>query len=158
VQEDQVGAIGIVAVAAANAFNLLIVAVMTARVRHDRWTERASGVADAAILVVLAACAVAAGVSDGPWWAVVLPLPLVAYLVVEILLDQVLHSGFRRTRMLWPYLLLFYAGQSAMIGYAFLVGRLAGFVTLATYFASLGATWWSYRHVGHGPGAEGRTP
>ena len=60
--------------------------------------------------------------------------------------------------MLWPYLLLFYAGQFAMIGYAFLVGRPAGAITLATYFASLGATWWSYRHVGHGPGAEGGTP
>jgi hypothetical protein len=146
-----------VGVVAANAFNVLIVAVMAARVRGDRGLDRAWGVADVAILLVLAGCVVAAGVADGPWWAVVLPLPLAAYLVVEILLDQVLHSDFRRTRLLGPYLLLFYAGQFGMIGYAFLVGTPAGFVTLATYFASLLATWWSYRRVGHGAGPIGGT-
>jgi len=43
----------IVAVAAANAFNLLVVAIMTARVRGDRGLDRAWGVADVAILLVL---------------------------------------------------------------------------------------------------------
>lgn len=154
------GAVAIVAVGAANAFNLLIVAVMSTRMstrlRGDRRLESAWGVADAAILLVLAACVAAAAASGAPWWAVALPLPLAAYLVVEILLDQVLRSDFRRTRLLWPYLLLFYAGQFAMIGYAFLVGRPAGSLTLATYFASLLATWLSYRSVGHGPGPAGR--
>jgi len=145
----------IVAVAAANAFNLLIVAIMTARVRGDRGLDRAWGVADVAILLVLVGCAAVGAMAGAAWWAVVLPLPLVAYLVVEILLDQVLHSDFRRTRLLGPYLLLFYAGQFGMIGYAFLVGRPAGFLTLATYLASLLATWWSYRHVGHGVGPIG---
>jgi hypothetical protein len=150
-QPDQTVA-AIVAVTAANAFNLLVVAIMVARVRHDPRMDRAAGVVDVILLAVLAGCGVAAAMAGAAWWAAVLPLPLVAYLIVEILLDQVLHSDFRRTRLLGPYLLLFYAGQLGMIGYAFLVSRPAGFLTLATYFASLFATWWSYRHVGHGPG------
>ena len=37
-----------------------------------------------------------------------------------------------------------------MIGYSFLAFDRWGFVTLGSYFASLAATWYSYRQVGHG--------
>jgi hypothetical protein len=37
-----------------------------------------------------------------------------------------------------------------MIGYAFIVGKPFGFVTLATYFANLAATFYSFVRVGHG--------
>jgi hypothetical protein len=36
-----------------------------------------------------------------------------------------------------------------MIGYAFLVGRVFGFITLVTYFMQLAATAYSYAKVGY---------
>lgn len=142
-----------VVVVTANAFNLLIVAVMLARVRRLAWVERAAGAVDLVLLVSVVAVVIINLAEGRPWWTVVLPLPLAGYLAVELTLDNVLHSEFRRTRLLGPYLLLFYAGQMAMVGYAFLVGRPQGFATLATYFLSLGATWFSYTRVGHGVGS-----
>jgi hypothetical protein len=44
----------------------------------------------------------------------------------------------------WPYISMYYLGLMAMIGYAFLVGRIWGFVTLATYFVNLWATWYAH--------------
>jgi hypothetical protein len=38
----------------------------------------------------------------------------------------------------------------AMIGYAFLLGRSYGYVTLANYFLHMGATAYSYGRVKHG--------
>ena len=74
--------------------------------------------------------------------------------MVELLLDYVLEIDFRRThtRLLGPYLALFYLGQMGLIGYAFVVQPVYGFVTLATYFLNLLATWYSYSRVGHGRG------
>ncbi len=57
---------------------------------------------------------------------------------------------FRQTSPLGPYLLTFYLGQFALIGYSFLVGKPHGFMTIITYFLCLGATAYSYMRVGHG--------
>jgi len=70
--------------------------------------------------------------------------------VVELLLDYVLKLPFRKTWLLGPYLGIYYLAQFGMIGYAFLVGKAHGFVTLVTYFCSLFATWYSYSRVKHG--------
>jgi hypothetical protein len=51
---------------------------------------------------------------------------------------------------LWPYLILFYAGQWALIGAAFRASTPGGYVVLASYFVCLIATAYSYRQVGHG--------
>ena len=37
-----------------------------------------------------------------------------------------------------------------LIGYAFMVDRVCGFITLITYFLSLGAAGYSFSQVGHG--------
>ena len=78
------------------------------------------------------------------WWFVALPLPLILHCVVELLLDYILKLDFRKTRLLGPYLLLFYLGQMGLIGYAFVVAPACGFVTLATYFLCLGATRYAH--------------
>jgi uncharacterized membrane protein len=62
-----------------------------------------------------------------------------------LLLDYILKLDFRKSRLLGPYLVLFFLGQIGMIGYAFAVGALQGFVTLATYSLCLGAM--RYAHV-----------
>ena len=81
---------------------------------------------------------------------VVLPVLMVAFILLELMLDYILKVNFRQTRMLGPYLLLYYIAQMGLIGYAFLVNKAAGVITLVTYFLSLGATGYSYYRVGHG--------
>jgi hypothetical protein len=75
---------------------------------------------------------------------------MIAFLLLELLLDYVLQIPFRGTRLFWPYLALFYLSAWMMIGYSFLVDGVYGFITLITYFLSLGATAYSYSQVGHG--------
>ena len=65
-------------------------------------------------------------------------------------LDYWLELDFRHSRLLGPYLLLYYAALMGMVGYSFLAGDAFGVVTLITYFVQLGATVYSYRKVGHG--------
>ncbi len=99
--------------------------------------------------------AIAVNISRGrEWWSWVLPGILVAFLLVELALDYVLHVDFLRTALLGPYLALYYLALMGMIGYAFLVGKPYGFVTLATHFLGLFATWFSYGRVGHGQGQK----
>ena len=83
-------------------------------------------------------------------WLVILPIPIVLHCVIELFVDYIWKSDFRQTRWLWPYLILFYIGQWLLVGYAFLVNDLYGFVTLVTYFLCLAATAYSYSKVKHG--------
>jgi hypothetical protein len=78
------------------------------------------------------------------WWKIVLPLPLILYCLVELLFDYILKLDFRTTGLIWLYLPIFYLGLWGMIGYAFLIGRIFGFITLGTYFVSLLATWYGH--------------
>lgn len=84
------------------------------------------------------------------WWTFVLPAILLSFILLEAVLDYILQIEFRQTRLLGPYLLLFYAGQMVMVGYAFLTHNALGAITLVTYFACLGGTAYSYWRVGHG--------
>jgi hypothetical protein len=88
--------------------------------------------------------------SGRDWWTFVLPLIMIAFLILELLLDYVLQIPFRETRLLWLYLALFYLSAWMMIGYTFLVDKPYGFITLIIYFISLAATAYSYSQVGHG--------
>lgn len=84
------------------------------------------------------------------WWAVVIPLLLGIFLILEVVLDYILQFEFRNTPILGPYLLLYYISILGMIGYSFRVGKKFGFITLATYFLSQFAALSSYFIVGHG--------
>jgi hypothetical protein len=84
------------------------------------------------------------------WWAVVIPLLLGIFLILEVMLDYILQFEFRNTPILGPYLLLYYVSILGMIGYSFRVGKKFGFITLATYFLSQFAALSSYFIVGHG--------
>ncbi|HOU12230.1 MAG TPA: hypothetical protein PKZ84_03875 [Anaerolineae bacterium] len=83
-------------------------------------------------------------------WLWILPLVTVVYLIVEFILDYALKIDFRSTSLLVPYLILYYLGQFAMVGYTFMIGKPYGFITLLTYFINLAATFYSYARVGHG--------
>jgi len=134
----------------ANLLNLILSAIFLNRVLGRPAWEHALGYGTIAMILPLAAIAISNALRGRSWAFWVLPLVMVAYLVLEYVLDYALKLDFRHSALLGPYLLTFYLGQFALIGYAFLVGRPHGFVTLVTYFISLGATAYSYTHVGHG--------
>ena len=131
-----------------SAANLLIAGMFVARVVAPSWAAPL-GFAGTAMAIPLAAASVVAVRNGASVWDIVLPLVFVAYAVLEVLLDGVLHIAFRSTAWLGPYLLLYYAGQWAIIGAAFRASREGGFVVLITYFACLAATFFSYARVGH---------
>ena len=143
-------AVDLAMVIVANAVNLLLIGLFLARAAGARGAERAFGLGTVVLVVPVVVAVILNAAGGRGWWYVVLPMVLVVFLCVEVVLDYILGLDFRHTRLLWPYLLLFYLAVNAMIGYAFLVGRAYGFVTLATYFLCLLATWYSYTQVGHG--------
>lgn len=134
----------------ANVANLLVVAVFLARAWRRPDVSHAAGVPLMLLALPMAAAAVVNAVAGRPWWLVWLPAPFVAHCAMELWLDYLRPSDFRRTWLLVPYLAVFYAGTIGLVGYGFAVSRLAGFITLATYFLGLAATGYSYRRVGHG--------
>jgi CubicO group peptidase (beta-lactamase class C family) len=135
----------LVVVVAANLFNLLMTAVFLARPRGWKRFERVVGLVMIALALPLGAAVVLNALGQRSWWFVVLPIPLILHAVVELLLDYILRLDWRKTWLLGPCLALFYLGQMGLIGYAFAVEPVYGFVTLATYFLCLGAT--RYAHV-----------
>ena len=137
-------------VVVANVASLLLTGLFLARAAGAGGVEHALGLGTVALVLPVAVAALLNLVRERGWWYVILPAVLLGFLLVELLLDYILRLDFRHSRLLWFYLLLFYLALNAMIGYAFLVGRTFGFVTLVTYFLCLLAPWYSYTHVGHG--------
>jgi CDP-diglyceride synthetase len=141
--------IDLIVIISANIFNLLIVGIMLSRPFGYERLERICGILSISLILPLGV-AVAYNIANRrEWWSYVLPLVLIAFLLLELLLDYILHYPFRQTRLLWPYLLLFYGGAMFMIGYSFLSIEKLGYLTLITYFLNLLATWYSYTHVGY---------
>lgn len=130
-----------------NLFNLMVLGLMLARVAQIDYNLAMPLVLMAVLLV---AASILNVIAKREKWFSILPLILAVYLLGEWLLDYVFKIEFRSTWLLGPYLLLFYAGQMGMIGYAFLVKKSYGAFTLVTYFLSLAATAYSYANVGHG--------
>jgi hypothetical protein len=146
---DLYPALDLAVVIIANLVNLVLCLIFLNRVFGRAAWEQGLGYASVVMALPLAVIA-AANLLGGRSWAYgLLPLVMVAYLALEYVLDYLLKVNFRQTRLLGPYLLLYYLGLFALIGYAFLAGRLYGFVTLLTYFLNLGATFYSYRKVGY---------
>jgi hypothetical protein len=137
--------IDLVVVVAANLFNLLMTAIFLTRPKGWKRFERIAGLVMVSMALPLGAAVILNLQFQRAWWFIVLPLPLILHCIVELLLDYILKLDFRRGRLLGPYLALFYLGQLGMIGYAFVVEPVYGFVTLATYFLCLGAT--RYAHL-----------
>lgn len=136
-------------VASGTLANLLIAGMFVARVIAPG-AAQPLGFTGTAMAVPLAIASIVAVRSQMGFWPIGLPLVFVAYAVVEVVLDGVLHTDFRSTAWLGPYLILYYAGQWALIGAAFLASREGGFWVLGSYFVCLAATAFSFLRVGHG--------
>lgn len=134
----------------ANLLNLVLSLIFLNRVFGRAEWEHPLGYGTIVMAIPLAGIALV-NLAGGRGWAFwVLPLIMVLFLLLEFVLDYWLKFNFRQTTWLGPYLLLYYLALFAMIGYAFLVGKPYGFVTLLTYFINLVATFFSYARVGHG--------
>ena len=129
--------------------NLLIAGMFVARVAAPEWA-RPLGFAGTAMALPLAVASVLALRDGRDPWDVALPLVFVAFALVDIVLDGILRLDFRSTAWLWPYLILYYAGQWGVIGAAFRATREGGALVLISYFACLAATAFSFLRVGHG--------
>ena len=134
----------------ANAINILLVGIFLSRPKGQKKVEHVLGLFVVAAILPVGTAIILNALGKREWWTIVLPVILILFLVVELLLDYILKLNFRKTRWLWPYLLLYYAAMMAMIGYSFMIGKAYGFVTLGTSFLGLFATWYSYSEVGHG--------
>ena len=134
----------------ANFVNLAVALILVARARGMARTERDLGYAVVAMIAPVT-LAIGFNIAAGrELWTIIMPALLLLFLVVELLFDHLLKLEFRTARLLGPYLLTYYVGLMAMIGYSFGIGELFGFVTLVTYFINLAATGYSYSRVKHG--------
>jgi hypothetical protein len=148
-KRDRYRLIDLILVSLANLMNLIMVVVFVYRSMLDGHLK-VVGIIWVLFIVVLGVGVVFNLKTRREWWAIVLPLLLGIFLVLEILLDYVLQSDFRNTPILGPYLLLYYVSILGMIGYSFLVGKKYGIITLVTYFLSQFAALASCFIVGHG--------
>ena len=133
----------------ANLMNIIMVIIFVSRVSG---VPRSSiiGAIWVGFIVVLSIVVVLNVRGRREWWTIALPSLMIAFLVLELILDYFLKIDFRNTRLLGPYLLLYYAAILGMIGYTFQIGKIYGFITLLTYFMNQIATFYSYFQVGHG--------
>ena len=134
----------------ANLTNLLLAVMFLFRARDKPKIGSTFGWAAVVLGIPLLTAVVLNALGGRPWWALVLPGLLVAYDLVEFLIDHVLKYDFRHSRWLGLYLGLYYLALMGMIGYAFAIGKSYGFITLITYFVNLAATAFSYARVQHG--------
>ncbi len=132
--------------------NLLMVGIFAAKARCLARLQYALGIALLVLALPLGAAVVLNLLWGREWWTVAMPLAMIAFLAVELLLDYVWKVDFRSTRLLAPYLALYYVGFIALTGYSFSLGKPYGFAALVTYFANLVATAYSFARVGHGSG------
>jgi hypothetical protein len=134
----------LIVVVVANLLNLVLVGMFLARVHGPRILAFALGLGAVALAIPLLGIVVMNAVEARDWWAILLPCFAATFLVLTAVLDYVLHSDFRHTRFLWPYVALFYWSLMMLVGYAFLVGLNLGFITLGTYYACVAASLYEY--------------
>jgi hypothetical protein len=134
----------------ANVINLLLIVIFLSRPKGLKNVEHICGLFIVSMILPVGLAITLNILGKREWWTIVLLAILILFLTVELLLDYILKLNFRRTKLLWPYLFLYYLAMMAMIGYSFLIGNIYGFVTLGTYFLGLFATWYSHTKVGHG--------
>jgi len=134
----------------ANLMNLIMVAIFLLRAGGSSDHVIIIGWVWVIFILVLTGVVVSNIRNGREGWTYVLPCILIAFLALEIVLDYILKVEFRTTRLLGPYLLLYYAAIFGMIGYSFRIGKKYGFITLITYFISQIAALYSYTQVGHG--------
>ena len=114
--------------------NVLLIALFIARLSHRPRIEYWLGIV--IILGIVPLCYLfitAIGLKRPPLYFIQIGL-MIAYLVVELLVDYVLKVEFRQTQSLViPYIVLFFAGTGGMIGVASHAGKAWTIVTVISF-------------------------
>lgn len=147
---DNIQTVDFVVFISANVFNILVSILFILRTKKMERVEHNLGIIIVSISIPLMVAVIINSIDGREWWTYILPLFLIIYCILELLFDYILKLEFRNTKLLGPYLLFFYLGSMAMIGYTFLIKEAFGFITLITYFIGLLAAWYSYSKTGHG--------
>lgn len=134
----------IIVLIVANLLNLVIAAVFWCRKKNYKKIEYALGLVCISMLAPLLFVWGFNIAVARDWWTFVLLVPICIYLIVEFIFDYLLKINFRNSRLLWFYLFFYYIGLWGLIGFAFMVNTTWGYITLATYFVNLAATWFAY--------------
>ena len=129
----------------ANLANLLLVGIFMARVKQFSRLEYFLGICFIALVIPAAVAMFHNLTAKREWYTVVFPLLFILFGLLELWFDYILQLDFRNTtRLLVPYIVLFYLSSLGLIGYGFSIGKPHGFITLVTYFLTLFATWFSH--------------
>jgi hypothetical protein len=118
----------------ANLINLLMIGVFIARLSHRPKIEFWLGIAVISTIGPLVYLFVAAVGFKRPLLYFIQIGLMIAYLVVELLLDYVLKVDFRQNRsIVIPYVTLLFAGMGGMIGVASHAGKVWTAVTVISF-------------------------
>lgn len=129
--------IDLAVVGMANLINLVMAGLFAARISGLTQVQKALGIVAMTMGFVLGYIAFLNKKNERGKWFSYLLIPIFLFFIVELILDYVLALDFRSTAIVGPYILLYYVGLWGLIGYAFMVNKKWGFVTLATYFANM---------------------
>ena len=137
--------IDIIIFAIALLVNILSILIFLSRLKNNKRIEHISGLIFCSFFIPLAAIFIFNFLNNREWWTVVLLLPVLLYIILEFTLDYVLKSDFRNTKLVWPYLILYYSGLIGLMGYSFGINKIFGFVVLLFYFINLTVTGYVHK-------------
>jgi hypothetical protein len=127
-----------------NLINILMIGVFFARRNNYSRLEYYLGLVIVSMILPISFAVLSNYINRREWWTVVLPCILNVFLIIELILDYILKIEFRKTFLLVPFIMVYYLGLLAMVGYLFLINRKLGFITLITYFINQIYTWFSH--------------
>jgi len=124
----------IVGAIVANLINVLVIAVFIARLSNKPNIEYWFGIILILSIVPLAYLFITAiGIKRPLLYFIQISL-MMAYLVVELMLDYILKVDFRQNQwIVFPYIILFFSGTGGMIGVASHAGKVWIIVTVISF-------------------------
>ena len=129
--------IDLIVVSIANLINLIMVSLFVARMSGLLQIEKGFGIIAMLLGFTLGYIAFLNYKKKRDIWTTYLLAPISLFFIVELVLDYLLNLDFRNTVIVGPYILLYYIGLRALIGYSFKFNKKWGFFTLATYFGNM---------------------
>ncbi len=110
--------------------NLLLIGVFICRGRSWGRGEYILGLVAVAMVLPLLLVVWHNLVAKREWWSFILPLPMIGFLLLEFILDDLANINFRASGFLLLYIIIYYLGLFGLIGYSFLLGKIYGWIML----------------------------
>ena len=131
---DSIQVSNLVGAIVANLINVLVIAVLIARLSNRPKIEYWLGIILTLSIVPLAYLFITAIGFKRPFLYFIQIGLMITYLVVELMLDYILKVDFRQNqRIVIPYIMLFFSGTGGMIGVASHAGKIWTVVTIISF-------------------------